>query len=522
MKALLGEELPDVGRGLPTPPSPNAHSKPAGSGDPALQQTTRHIPAAVWAIVAVVVALIAFIVLRPRRSPEEIAQLVAKAQALAANAAAKSAPATPASPRLAPAPTAPVSPAREWVAKARALYEPWDFATPEDFKQAEQFLKRAIDLDPSDAEAWASLAILSCGSYFMPHDRTPARAKDARFQAERAVKLAPNSDYALFAQAFAMRIEPLTRADAIRRLRELVARQPRDKLMSRILGAALAQNQETEQEGLAFLARAAALPGGDPIAEFLQGDTLRRDRYDEAIAAYDRALALAPNYDQAHRAKISVLLQTLGDPIAARAALEKVSPTLLHDDRMAAVAVTVWFAVNEPERVLRVLDQGSAYFARIYLNGPTAYWKGLAHRRAGRLQAAQVEWRVALKEVQRLHEANPTAPRELLWKARLHALLGERKEAETALALHGQFVTQVDATTAIERLEAGNLVDTPDQAVREITELFSIERNRRAVAAAILFDPALDPVRDHPQFAPLVEQAKAYYAEVRKKSAEQK
>lgn len=58
--------------------------------------------------------------------------------------------------------------------------------------------------------------------------------------------------------------------------------------------------------------------------------------------------------------------------------------------------------------------------------------------------------------------------------------------------------------------------------MREITELFSIERNRRAVAAAILFDPALDPVRDHPQFAPLVEQAKAYYAEVRKKSAEQK
>lgn len=114
--------------------------------------------------------------------------------------------------------------------RAQALYEPWDGATREDFAIAEDLLKHAVALDPADGEVWAAYALLTCGQIVLGHDRSPARLELARTTSERAIKLAPDSIQARFAQAFFFRFNPATHASAEKIMRELVARAPDDRL----------------------------------------------------------------------------------------------------------------------------------------------------------------------------------------------------------------------------------------------------------------------------------------------------
>ena len=507
---LLGGEIAPASS-LPVAGASLDGARGRGRATPLQKPARRPIPVAAWVAAFVVVAGIgAFFALR-KNEPHPVA---AQSGANVSPAVDKSAVATT------------VSPAREWVLKARALYEPWDLATLDDFKQAEQFLNRAIDLDPSDAEAWAARGVLSCGFYTM-HGTAMTQKNRAMSDAERAVKLAPASDSARFALAYAMRLEGNTYAEAMQRLRELLTRQPRNKFILRILGLPLSRRAETAEEGLALLARAAALPGGDPIAEYLQGESLVRSlgRETEGLAAIDRALALAPNYADAHNFKIVTLLDRRGDLEEARAALDRVPTALLREDRVIVVAAKVWFAANEPERVLRTLAPAGTQISAIHFKGPTGYLKGMAHRRAGRLLAAQTEWRAALQEVQKRLEAAPTDPFELSWKVRLLTLLGDRAEAQAALDLYGQFATGGGRTvsSAISALAVVSHLAPPDVVLRDLSQLLSGNGpGRWQTAARILFDPAFDLLRADPKFAALVEQAKAYYAERKKSEAEKK
>ncbi|MBI5693430.1 MAG: toll/interleukin-1 receptor domain-containing protein [Verrucomicrobia bacterium] len=427
--------------------------------------------------------------------------------------------------RAAPA-ESPASPARDLVKKARTLYEPWDLATAEDFAQAETLLLRALELDPGNVEAIACQAILSCGMFVMPHDSSAERLREAQTRAELAVKLAPKSDEALFAHAYALRLSRDTASEGIRLLRELVARNPSNKMMLRTLGAPLSRQPETAQEGLDLLARAAALPGGDPIADYVRGETLARltTRYAEALAAFDRAILQAPAYTEAHKEKIKTLLERLGDVEGARSALAQVPNLLLRQDRIRVMGFRVAMARNAPDEAVRFLSQASPYLTMDIFSGPSAYLRGLAHRRAGRRPAAEIEWRAALQEMQRRLAARASNPMGLRWKALLHALLGERADALAAFELYQQFAAaqQVDLSTSLPHILIRALLGTPEEAITFLqTQLVDpSEATRQMASAAVLFDPALDPFREHPAFSALVETAQAEFAARRRLAAE--
>ena len=76
VKKLLSGEV-DVGRGHRTPPA----AEKAGFGDPALYPKAK--PIWLWVLLALVVALPAYCIFKPRRSPEEVARLLAQVQAMA-------------------------------------------------------------------------------------------------------------------------------------------------------------------------------------------------------------------------------------------------------------------------------------------------------------------------------------------------------------------------------------------------------------------------------------------------------
>jgi hypothetical protein len=204
------------------------------------------------------------------------------------------------SPGLATA-TAPTK-SEQLVATARSLYEPWDLASADDFRMADGLLKQATEMDPLNGDAWASLAILSYGQWVFGFDASNARLELLRTSAERAGKLAPASVRAKFAQAVRYRRTPNMVGDALEIMRELADQNPSDRFILRQVGS-IVRAQGQLEESLRWFDRAAALPGGDPIALFVRAQTLwQMERLDEAEATFERVLRERPEFARAHDA----------------------------------------------------------------------------------------------------------------------------------------------------------------------------------------------------------------------------
>ena len=399
-----------VKRLLDAPKKSAASTTRAASTAPSSASARSGIPPWVWAAAVVMIGgVVTFFVTHP--STKESAPPTASAKLAAA----------------------PVSEARQLVARARALYEPWDQATRDDFFLAEELLKKATALDPADGDTWATYAILSCAFIVTSRDNSDERMAAARIQAERAIKLAPDSNAARFARAFSLRFNPQTRDECLRLLREEVSRQPTNRMVVRILGTTLSSFGQYEQ-ALLYLDRAAALPGRDPLTLYIRGQALERlASYVEAEAAADEVLALAPLYPDAHSLKIRLLLDYHEDLAAARQHLAKFPPDFYTTDVGAVTAAMVWLYSREPMKCLEVLRPARDYIQTLTYTGPKAYLTGLAQQMAGNVDAAQTEWRAALRIVESRLAAQPNLGSLLVNKAFLVTALGERTEAESLL-----------------------------------------------------------------------------------------
>ena len=408
----------------------------------------------------------------------------------------------------APAPAA-ASRGQQLVAQARTLFEPWDFASADDFKLAERLLKEATDLEPQSADGWAALAILSYGDYAFGFDRSDARDVTLRTAAERAVKLAPDSDYARLAMALRLRRVPGTDDDAVEILQGLATRHGTDQFILRQLGSALAA-KDRNAEALACFQRAAMLPGGDPIALISQTRILQRlRRIDEAEAAVTEAIRLRPDFGFAHVFKMILAFYERGDLEKTRRAVREIPARVMGDERVASVAAFMSYFARDAEAAENALR----YITRDYIESnvatmPKGLIVGLVHRMAGRKEAAQIEWRQALRVLEQRLQANPTSMNDLGDKAALLALLGEPAPAEEALRVYEQ----------LRRAPAGQASVTTWQIYadlgrsREVADFFA-ERLRTAAqdgptyAALFRFHPVLDSFREQPRFKELAREA---------------
>jgi tetratricopeptide (TPR) repeat protein len=413
-------------------------------------------------------------------------------------AARRSAPPTPEKP-------APVSEERQLVAKARALYEPWDFASREDFNLAEQLLKKATELDPTDGDAWAAYALLSCG-FIVVHGDTDERMLAARKQAERAIALAPDSNAARFVRAFSLRFDPQTRDECIRLLREEVARQPTNRLLVRTLGNTLRVVGQFEQ-ALVYYDKALAISGADPITHYVRAAVLRNlGRFAEAEASIDEALALAPTYVRAHGFKISLLLEYHGNLALARAQLGKVPSTYLTSDEGALTAGLVWLYSRDSARCLAALRNASDYLQVTTLfRGPKAFLTGMAQKIAGNADAARADWRAALQLIEQRLAVQPNAIALLGWKAALLAELGERAEVEPLLREIRQRKSTGDGGVSDSDLaRILVLLEKPDEAIAFLESAKQSFFSSNVVRINLLYDSAWDPLRGNPRFEALL------------------
>ncbi len=493
-KLLSGSE--PVGAALRRDSSEPSRHKAA----PTIKPPSRSWSIPAIAAAALLIAVAAYIALRPHRSPDEIAKLLANVQTAAANAAAKSAPAA----------AAPLTEARKLERQARALIDDDPLAVQENFKIAYELCERATALSPDDGEIWATLARANISLIWNYAKSSDQKRSAARSQVERATRLAPESFEAALAMAvFELQAEDnVTAAKA--RLVRLVERNPNDARVLRLLINVEEGKGQDVAEAERWLARANALPGGDALAMVQVAWVYWvRNQLPELLALVNRSLALKPTAD-GYNLKL-MALYTSGDLAAARSFLQQIPASILREDRAAEIAYEVRYYSREPEAALAVLAgisreilEEGRYF------GLRGHLAGMALRLAGKPRAAEVEFRVALKALDERIAQNPHEARLMFHRARLLACLGDQTEA----------ARQLDTARELGRAEMPDLqtcvlLGRVDEAIATLDKLIDRKRDRWPTAFLTMkYDPVFDPARNNPRFQEIIARGESWLREM--------
>jgi TolB-like protein/Flp pilus assembly protein TadD len=193
----------------------------------------------------------------------------------------------------------------------------WDTPDMPTLKRAVAQFEQAVSLDPSFAQAWASLAIARSFSYLngVPE---PALGEAARAAAERALQLDPSLPDGRVAMSAYYRY---VSKDYVRSLEESGKGLAIDSNNAELLREAASSEAALGrwEQALAHLEQARSIdPRAVSVANYRGFSLLWMRRYAEALSAYNEALAIAPGNVRAIQEKAMVFLAE-GDLAGAQA-----------------------------------------------------------------------------------------------------------------------------------------------------------------------------------------------------------
>ena len=332
--------------------------------------------------------------------------------------------------RVAPSPasTATLSPARQVLAKARALSLDKYDSSADDFATAEGLLKQALALDENDAEIWAFSSLFNTSMRTRGFDHAPVRRERARRDAERALKLAPESPAALFALGRAQRdFEP---AAAEATFKKILERKPDDtEALSNL--AWICDHDGRTDEAATLYDRAFAL---DPAHGALNRYTsfllfFHYGRFAEAERCIRQSVAIQPSTNS-QGALAMLLLTWKGDADEAARVLATGPAATRNEPRTIWNTAFVHLCRRSPDEVMRAVDRLADDFIQDnWFAGPKAYFAGRAHLLAGRAEAARVAFEAALTVTNARLKNEPGSLFDRVMRGQLLAFLGQPDEA---------------------------------------------------------------------------------------------
>ena len=378
---------------------------------------------------------------RPRRTPWLTIGIVSAAMLVALAPSVVTLVRGPAtkSPPVASQP--PAGSAAERVARARELLDDDPLITRRNVELAEQFALEAVAKDPSNAEAFAAAAWANFRFIQANYENSPKRRADLRSHAEKAKLLDPGSINAELALSGLLMVNR-NWAEADQRLQKLVERAPANLAVLREATWAAARispdaTTAPESQAIGLDRMRAVSPLGRSYADTQVAAThWRKGEYVEADRLLDGTFASGHPIRATYLIRLLVLLYGWGDLAAARQFAATIpSKLLLEDVFIAHVAILELFS-GEHGKALETLGRSQRdLLQEALIDVPTALLRGDVHDAAGRPAAAALQWREALKTIDRQLGTRPDSALLHGQKAILLAMLGERKEAAAVHAL---------------------------------------------------------------------------------------
>jgi TolB-like protein/Tfp pilus assembly protein PilF len=399
-------------------------------------------------------------------------------------------------------------------AKSLLLTATFSATQTPDVRKAIELLDEAVKRDPSFFDAYCRLASAHEQLYAVSGlDHTPARLALAEAAVQAATRLRPDAAETHLARAQYLYNGLRDYAGALAELESVRRALPNDPRLFELTGYILRRRGQQE-EGLRNLQRAAEL---DPRNFFtLQQIAVSYQilgRYAEAIAAFDRALAIVPDNAETRANRALFELFWKGD---TRPLHQTIDSILAQGRGAIASAADTWFTCELVER-----DPAAAERALVAL-GDNPCWsesaillsrsfgEGLLARMTKDEARARTAFEAARAQQEKIVQAQPDYGPALCVLGLIDAALGRKElaldEGRRAIALmpvekdvaNGSLVLQYFAITAAWAGEK-------DLALQQL------EAGLRAPAAAIMLSygalklfPLWDPLRGDPRFEKIV------------------
>ncbi|MGD8360788.1 MAG: adenylate/guanylate cyclase domain-containing protein [Gemmatimonadota bacterium] len=373
----------------------------------------------------------------------------------------------------------------------------------EDFVAAQGLFERAIALDPDFALARAALARVHGLMYWENFDASPARLEAQRAEAEEALRLQPNLPQAHVAAGWVHYVEG-DFEEALRDYEAALEGLPNDAEIVARVGYTHRRLGHWPQVFEAYEKAIQLNPRNATLFYDLGGHSFAANRrYAEAVAAYDRALALAPDlYDAALR-KGLIFVHWRGQLDTLRAVVDHLPADLhLPEVDLARVDLALW--ERDPDGLLRLLDTTpEPVFETQLVYLPKAIYAGWAHQIGGDGAAARAAFESARVRLEPLLGPRPDDQRIRAALGYAYAGLGMQDAA--AEMVDGMTRSRWQGGDALSRFQTAKVfaeilaqANLPDAANRNLEILLA---GASPVSVRTLrLNPLLDPLRDQPGF----------------------
>jgi TolB-like protein/Flp pilus assembly protein TadD len=362
--------------------------------------------------------------------------------------------------------------------------------------------RRAVELDPQFALAWAYLANREAWNYFVNH-RTPEQLAVARQAAETAMKLAPNASesHAALGSVYYYCLQDFDRALAeFKKARELSPSSANAIVMT----AMVKRRQGALDESIQLQIEAAAVDPRNPDVWVNLGRSYRgMRRFQEAREMFDRALAILPNEESILAQKIETYLAE-GDLTTSAEALSHV--TMPKSESLFGDHVTLFILRRDyPGAIAAItkhLDDETSPEDKQYAHLGIAFCQVLL----GQMDVARPTLesiRQAFEERLRNGDQSIGLMDNLI---DIYAVLGDRPAVERTAEklLRDSQHDRWQLPNSEESVARGfAILRDADRALPHIERALSMPAQAGLTTAYLRLDPVWDRIRDDPRFQKL-------------------
>jgi TolB-like protein/Flp pilus assembly protein TadD len=378
--------------------------------------------------------------------------------------------------------------------------------TSQSWEETEESLasfRRAVELDPDFALAWAALANRESFRYFS--NRTPDQLGRARHAMEMALKLQPEASESYAAAGSFYYYCPQDFERALANLAEARERAPNNAFVIMLTGA-VKRRQGKLDENIELLRQAGTLdPRNNDIWVNLARSYRGAQKFAEAHKMFDQALSISPR-DPAILGEKAETYLAAGDLESVERLLQP--PPLELKNEAFGTYVDVFVLRRDFARAIELLAEAQKREASedeiedARLN--TAYLQQLAGK--------SDEAKPVFEEARRRFEDLRAKGNESWWLRheliRLAAVLGDRPGVERESEALLQVTTKDRWHIGLSEASAARgfaVLGDPDRAIPHIERALALPAQQGLTPAYLRLDPVWDKIRNDPRFQKVAE-----------------